>query len=342
MARTHGLLAAAPAIGQATAIIGILTALGGGILSLLQPNLKRGLAYSTVSQLGYMFAGIGFGAPFAAMFHLVTHASFKALLFLTAGVVIHALHGREKLSDMGGLRKALPGAYIAFLIGSLALIGLPLTSGAFSKEMILDAAQVHDFMPPLLWLGLFAGVFLTGMYTGRLFFGTFHGPRRFLGDLHMPSGELLWPLVPLAIGSLFLGYLEWPVPVLSRLLGSTVGEAEHLVFPTAEGLIAGALGLAGFALMAWRTAPAVQPVAAAVAGHGHGEAEHAQEPLEPNVAWSDWAADRSYDVAGALASIQSGQLGRYILVSVIGVAAILLLTLAGSSAGISQTLMGPR
>ena len=96
-----------------------------------------------------MFAGVGFGAPFAAMFHLVTHASFKALLFLTAGVVIHALHGREKLADMGGLRKDLPGAYAAFLVGSLALIGVPLFSGAFSKDAILEAAQAHDFLPPL-------------------------------------------------------------------------------------------------------------------------------------------------------------------------------------------------
>src|SRR4051812_13400936 len=91
LARTNALLAAAPSVAMATAVIGVLTALGGGVLSLQQSNLKRGLAYSTVSQLGYMFAGIGFGAPFAAMFHLVTHASFKALLFLTAGVVIHAL-----------------------------------------------------------------------------------------------------------------------------------------------------------------------------------------------------------------------------------------------------------
>jgi NADH-quinone oxidoreductase subunit L len=342
MARTHGLLAAAPAVGQATAVIGILTALGGGILSLQQTNLKRGLAYSTVSQLGYMFAGIGFGAPFAAMFHLVTHASFKALLFLTAGVVIHALHGREKLSDMGGLRKELPGAYAAFLIGSLALIGLPLTSGSFSKDLILEAAQGHDFMPPLLWLGLFAGVFLTGMYTGRLFFGVFHGPRNFLGALHKPSGELLWPLVPLAIGALVLGYLEWPVPVLSRLLGETVGEAEAVHFPSVMGLAAGALGLAGFGLMAWRTTPAALPVAAAAHGHEHGEAEHAEEPLEPNVGWSDWAAERSYSLAHALAGIQTGHLSRYILVSVLGVAAILLLTLAGSSVGVSQTFMGPR
>ena len=87
---------------------------------------------------------------------------------------------------MGGLRKELPGAYVAFLIGSLALIGVPLFSGSFSKDAILEAAQAHDFLPPLLFLGLFAGVFLTGMYTGRLFFGVFHGPRKYLGPIHHP------------------------------------------------------------------------------------------------------------------------------------------------------------
>src|SRR5262249_11654803 len=181
LARTHGLMDAAPSVARVSAVLGVATALGGGILSLYQTNFKRGLAYSTVSQLGYMFAGIGFGSPFAAMFHLVTHASFKALLFLTSGVVIHALGGREKLADMGGLRKDLPGAYVAFLVGSLALIGVPLFSGSFSKDMILEAAEKGDFLPPVLYLGLFFGVFVTGLYTGRLFFGVFHGPKRFLG-----------------------------------------------------------------------------------------------------------------------------------------------------------------
>jgi NADH-quinone oxidoreductase subunit L len=339
LARTNTLLAAAPGVAMATAIIGVLTALGGGILSLQQSNFKRGLAYSTVSQLGYMFAGIGFGAPFAAMFHLVTHASFKALLFLTAGVVIHALHGREKLSDMGGLRKELPGAYVAFLIGSLALIGVPLFSGSFSKDAILEAAQAHDFLPPLLFLGLFAGTFLTGMYTGRLFFGVFHGPRKYLGPLHLPSGEMMWPLVPLALGAVVLGYLEWPAPVLSTVLGETVGHAEA-VHPSVMGLVAGALGLAGFFLMAWRTGPQPAVLPTPVEAHGvEHETEHYDEPLEPGAAWATWLADLSYGIANPIARFQSGHLSRYILVSVLGIAAILLLTL---TMGVSQPMTGPR
>src|SRR5204863_6532824 len=128
-----------------------------------------------------------------------------------------------------GLRKALPGAYAAFLIGSIALIGVPLTSGGFSKDAILDAAQRNDPLGGLIWIGLFIGVILTGLYTGRLFFGAFHGPRRYQGELHHGSplmeSTMLWPLVPLAIGAIFLGYLEWPLPILANIFGDVVGEA---------------------------------------------------------------------------------------------------------------------
>src|SRR5215212_206070 len=337
LARTHGLMDAAPSVARACAIVGVFTVLLGGGLSIVQTNFKRGLAYSTVSQLGYMFAAVGFGAPFAAMFHLVTHASFKALLFLTAGVVIHSLGGREKLADMGGLRKDLPGAYAAFLVGSLALIGVPLFSGWFSKDMILEAAQSHDFLPPVLYILLaFVGVFLTGWYTGRLFFSVFHGPRRFLGHIHEPSGLMIWPLVPLAIGAVFLGYLEWPGAGLSYLLAETVGESERFV-PSINTIIAGLIGLGGFAWGGWlvRSQPVPQSVAIVAPDDEH-ETEHV-EPLEPNVGWSDWLADACYGVANAVAGLQSGHLGRYIFVSVLGIAAILLVTL-----GVTQSFLGAR
>jgi len=340
LARTHAVFDVAPSVAQATAIIGVLTALGGGVLSLQQANFKRGLAYSTVSQLGYMFAAVGLGSPFAAMFHLVTHASFKALLFLTSGVVIHTLHGHEELAVMGGLRKYLPGAYIAFLIGSLALIGVPMTSGAFSKDAILDAAQANDFIPPILFLGLFFGVFLTGLYTGRLFFGVFHGVYRYPGELHhgRPSmeGAMYWSLVPLAIGALFLGYLEWPVPLLSNLLGGVLGEVEP-VQPSVMGIIAGAFGLVGFALAGWwwRPKAAVVPARAAVA---HGDDVEGSVVQEPPIGWVEVLAGASYGLARAFANVQSGRLGRYMLVTVLGIAAILLLTLFG----VNQTLPGLR
>jgi NADH-quinone oxidoreductase subunit L len=351
LARTHALLDAAPSVAHVTALLGVITVLGGGILSLQQSNFKRGLAYSTVSQLGYMFAAVGLGSPFAAMFHLVTHASFKALLFLTSGVVIHALHGHEELAVMGGLRKALPGAYAAFLIGALALIGVPLFSGSFSKDAILEVAQTHDFLPPVNFFGLFLGVFLTGLYTGRLFFGVFHGARRYHGELRRgrPAMEtaMYWSLVPLAIGAVFLGYLEWPVPLLSTFLHDTLGEAES-VQPSALGLIAGLFGLVGFGLAGWWWRPQPSTVPAQVGGvqvgleHARGEEGAAAE--EPPIGWVEALAGLSYGIARLFASVQGGHLGRYMLVTVLGIAVILLLTLAGSSVGVSQTFVvpGPR
>jgi NADH-quinone oxidoreductase subunit L len=339
LARTHSLIAASPTIATTTAIIGVLTALGGGCLSLTQSNFKRGLAYSTVSQLGYMFAAVGVGSPFAAMFHLVTHASFKALLFLTSGVVIHALHGHEELAVMGGLRKALPGAYFAFLIGSLSLIGVPLFAGSFSKDTILDAAQHGDPLGGAIFIGLFIGVFLTGWYTGRLFFTVFHGPRRFEGELHQGApvmeSAMLWSLVPLALGAIFLGYIEWPVPILSNVLGDTVGEAE-VVQPSLMGLIAGALGLAGFGLAYWnaRAKWSERPVPARATAVADATDAEGVVAAEPPIGWVEVLANGSYGLARAFAGIQSGHLGRYMLVTVLGIAAILLITLAGSTAGV--------
>jgi len=342
LARTHSLIAASPAIAQSTAIIGVLTALGGGALSLTQANFKRGLAYSTVSQLGYMFAAVGLGSPFAAMFHLVTHASFKALLFLTSGVVTHAVHGHEELAVMGGLRKALPGAYFAFLVGSIALIGVPLTSVSFSKDAVMDAARTGDPIPPVIFLGLFIGVFLTGWYTGRLFFTVFHGPRHYEGELHHSSPQMesamLWPLVPLAIGAIFLGYIGWPVPILANILGDTVGEAD-VVQPSLMGVIAGALGLAGFGLAYWnaRAKWSERPVPARVAASARATDAEGAAALEPPIGWVEALANGSYGLARAFANVQSGHLGRYMLVTVLGIAAILLITLAGSTASV-----GPR
>ena len=205
------------------------------------------------------------------MFHLVTHASFKALLFLTAGVVIHALHGREELAVMGGLRKALPGAYAAFLVGSLALIGVPLSSGAFSKDAILDAAQAHD---PL------GGDHLDRPVHRRSADWPVHGPpvlhrlpraAPLPGELHRGAPQMesamLWSLVPLAIGAIFLGYLDWPVPILANMLGGVVGEAEA-VQPSLMGLVAGALGLAGFGLAYWQVRSQCGRPARAGSRHG--------------------------------------------------------------------------
>ena len=325
LVRTHGLIAAAPSVAVATAIVGVLTALGGGLGSIQQANFKRGLAYSTVSQLGYMFAAVGFGAPFAALFHLVTHAAFKALLFLSAGVVIHARHGHEELAALGGLRRELPGAYAAFLIGALALIGLPGLSGGFSKDLILEAGEQHGPLPPLLFFGLFAGVFLTGWYIGRLFFGAFHGPRPDDEPIHAPSPLMLWSLVPLAVGALLLGYLEWPRGVLSGVLGETVGHAEVVHFPSLLGFFAGALGLAGFAMAARRDRAAARLPAPAVEEGG----------------WVGAVGALGTGLSTRLVTLHSGRLGRYALVSVLGIALVLLLGLLSSLFGVSAPVAAP-
>src|SRR6267143_182897 len=161
---------AANAIGDGALLLAasiVPTALAASLASLYQTNFKKGIAYSTVAQLGYMFAGVGVGAPFAGLFHLFTHASFKALLFLAAGVVIHGAGERESLSALRGLGRLFPFSRVGFLIGSLALIGTPLvTAGSFSKDAIIDAALASR-QPIIGWL-LVGGVVLTGLYIGRL------------------------------------------------------------------------------------------------------------------------------------------------------------------------------
>jgi NADH-quinone oxidoreductase subunit L len=173
--RNAALFSHAPQTLLIVAIIGAATALMAGTIGLVQNDIKRVLAYSTVSQLGYMFLAMGAGAFAAGIFHLYTHAFFKALLFLGAGAVIHALGGEQDLRRMGGLRKDLPIAYWTFLIGSLAIAGVPGFSGFFSKDEILYQTYAAGFKT--LWaIGLLTA-FLTAVYMFRILFLTFHGDR---------------------------------------------------------------------------------------------------------------------------------------------------------------------
>ena len=170
----------APITLAVVAAIGTATALMAGTIGLVQNDIKRVLAYSTVSQLGYMFLAMGVGAYAAGIFHLYTHAFFKALLFLGSGAVIHALHGEQDMRNMGGLKKYLPITYWTFLIGTLAIAGAPLLSGFFSKDEILwktFTAERPAFHLVLYVIALITA-FLTATYMFRLFFMTFHGPRR--------------------------------------------------------------------------------------------------------------------------------------------------------------------
>jgi len=173
--RTHAIFEQAPKVADLAAGLGAATLLVAGVIALVQVDIKRVIAYSTMSQIGYMFLGAGLGSYANAMFHLMTHAFFKALLFMAAGIVIHSLAAEQDIRKMGGLRTVMPRTYWAFLIGSLALVGLFPFAGFFSKDAILAAALDHGTYGYILWVAGLAGTFLTGLYTFRLLFVVFWG-----------------------------------------------------------------------------------------------------------------------------------------------------------------------
>ncbi|MBI2219707.1 MAG: NADH-quinone oxidoreductase subunit L [Acidobacteria bacterium] len=215
--RNAVLFSHAPITMDVVAVVGVATALMAGTIGLVQNDIKRVLAYSTVSQLGFMFLAMGVGAFSAGIFHLYTHAFFKALLFLGSGAVIHALAGEQDLRNMGGLRKALPITYWTFLIGALAIAGVPLLSGFFSKDEILFRTFAGGHRT--LWTVGVVTSLLTAIYMFRLVFLTFHGERRAAGHhaahdahahLHDAPASMAVPLIVLAIGSVLAGYAGVP------------------------------------------------------------------------------------------------------------------------------------
>jgi len=191
-------------------VIGSITAFFMGLLGLVQNDIKRVVAYSTLSQLGYMAVGLGASAYVASMFHLMTHAFFKALLFLGAGSVIIAMHHEQDMRKMGGLRKYMPITYATMLIGTLALIGTPLFSGFYSKDAIIEAVHHADRAgSDLAYAAVLAGVFITALYSFRLFFLVFHGKERMdehtRKHLHETPPVVTWPLMILAFFSICIG-----------------------------------------------------------------------------------------------------------------------------------------
>ena len=206
-------------------VIGSITALSMGFLGLIQNDIKRVIAYSTLSQLGYMTVALGASAYSAAVFHLMTHAFFKALLFLGAGSVIMAMHHEQDIRKMGGLKKYMPITYWTALIGSLALIGFPGLSGFFSKDSIIEAVHASEIAgSSFAYFAVVAGVFVTALYSFRLFFLVFHGKERFKIDSHHLPHEspavVTVPLILLAIPSVISGYL-----VGSMVFGDFFGSA---------------------------------------------------------------------------------------------------------------------
>jgi NADH-quinone oxidoreductase subunit L len=247
IARTHVLFTLAPPVQLAVAIIGAATLLLAGCSALTQHDIKRVLAYSTISQIGYMFLALGVGAWSAAIFHFMTHAFFKALLFLGAGVVIAELDDEHDMFKMGGLRRELPVAFWTFLIGSASLAALPVvTAGFYSKDLILFEAWSSVLGGPCLWLTGLVGALLTSVYTFRMVFLTF------FGDLQRrPTGRSGWrlnvPLVVLAALAIVGGFVELP---------STLGDKPyfsdfmHSVLPAVVNLPARATEVARLQLVA--------------------------------------------------------------------------------------------
>jgi NADH-quinone oxidoreductase subunit L len=216
VARCSVLYALAPATMQVVAIIGALTAVMAATIGLVQNDIKKVLAYSTVSQLGYMFLAMGVAAFAAGIFHLLTHAFFKALLFLGSGAVIHAMHDEQDIQKMGGLRQHLPTTYKTFLIAAIAISGIPPFSGFFSKDEILWKAFSSEYGSIVLWaLGVF-GAGLTAFYMFRLVSLTFEGEGRYGHDVHPHEAPktMTIPLVILALFSVVGGFVGIPESLL--------------------------------------------------------------------------------------------------------------------------------
>ncbi len=226
IARTHGLFLLAPPTLEAVAWVGLATLLLAAFTALAQHDIKRILAYSTISQIGYMFLALGVGAFSAGVFHLMTHAFFKALLFLAAGAVIHCLHHEHNIFRMGGLRTRLPVVFWSFLIGSAALAALPFTSGFFSKDAILLAAWEQADSGIWLWLGGLLGALLTAIYSFRLVFIVFFGAAQTEPD-RQPGWKMAGPLALLCLLSIGGGWIALPLAGVFPQAES--GELNHTV-----------------------------------------------------------------------------------------------------------------
>ena len=259
--RTHAIFESAPKVADLAAGLGGGTLLLAGLIALVQVDIKRVIAYSTMSQIGYMFLGVGLGSYANGMFHLMTHAFFKALLFLAAGIVIHALASEQDIRKMGGLRHLLPRTYWAFLIGSLALVGVFPFAGFFSKDSILAAAMDRGAYGYVLWIVGLAGTFLTGLYTFRLFFLVFWGePSPFVREhFHALKRDVVGvslaaPVAVLAVLSAFGGWIQF-APLWHPIETWLQTVAEPLVSPKSwqeatSSVLALTLGLGGIGV-AW-------------------------------------------------------------------------------------------
>jgi NADH-quinone oxidoreductase subunit L len=261
IARTHPIFEQARTIELIAAGTGALTLLVAGLIALVQVDIKRVIAYSTMSQIGYMFLGAGVGAYANGMFHLLTHAFFKALLFMTAGLAIHALAGEQDIRKMRGLGRLMPFTKWCFLAGALALVGIPPFSGFFSKDSIVaSAAALGTWYGWIFWVCGIAGAFLTGLYTFRLWFLVFPGePSPFVREHHHRHGRLegawtmLVPVGVLAVLATVGGWLQWSprwtpftdwLEPAARTLAIATPTNTQEYYTSAATVIAGLVGIA--------------------------------------------------------------------------------------------------
>ena len=243
-ARCNIIFTLAPGVQYAVLIVATFTAFFAAAIAITQNDIKKVLAYSTVSQLGYMFMAIGVGAYAVAIFHVVTHAFFKALLFLGSGSVIHAMSGEQDIRFMGGLRKYIPITGLTFFVGTLAIAGIPLLSGFYSKDSIL--AAVYDRGFTVFWLVALITAGLTAFYMMRLYLLTFEGQTRMSttvkSHIHESPGTMILPLIILAFLSVIGGYLGFPefisktigiddINLIERFLQSSVYKHEFNLLP---------------------------------------------------------------------------------------------------------------
>ncbi|MGE4570091.1 MAG: NADH-quinone oxidoreductase subunit L [Gammaproteobacteria bacterium] len=237
-------------------VIGAITALFMGLLGIVQNDIKRVVAYSTLSQLGYMTVALGVSAYSVAIFHLMTHAFFKALLFLAAGSVIVAMHHEQDIRKMGNLRKKMPITYITSLVGTLALIGFPGFSGFFSKDMIIEAVHFSN-LPFAEWVyyAVVAGVFITALYSFRMFFLVFHGKSRVdhhtEEHLHETVASITVPLIMLAIPSAIIGYFTIEPMLFTGWLDNAIAVdvAKHVSVASLKEEFHSAMGLIKHSVM---------------------------------------------------------------------------------------------
>ena len=279
IARTHVLYTLAPEVQYLVGVIGAITLVMASFTALTQRDIKKVLAFSTVSQIGYMFLALGVGAWSTAIFHLMTHAFFKALLFLTAGSIILAMHHEQDIFKMGGLRRDLPWSHALFLIGILGLVAFPGFSGFYSKEAILASAMEHHDGGYILYLAGLFGAVMTYLYSFRLYFLVFYGKKTHDGHEVMRL-HLQGPLVLLAIGAIFSGLIHIPVDSVFP----EVEEHHPSIFAQAGMILIPMLG----AIVAWMVFIKGKVDIEKLAGQGFGGALH-------RFWFTQWGMDWLYD-----------------------------------------------